>query len=232
MSEIPAQRRAIRSFVKRDSRITSAQKEAIEQHWETYGVDFTAKPINLRDIYNRTAPKILDIGTGMGDSTLSLAQLHPENDYLAVEVHLPGVGSLIHKAEKLQLSNIRIINRDILDILEHQLENNSLDEICIFFPDPWHKKRHHKRRLINIEFFQLLLTVLKPHGRIFIATDWQDYAEHILEASRKVNGLINLSGNNQFAPRPYWRPLTKFEKRGINLEHEVWDLVFCKKNNA
>lgn len=230
MTEIPAQRRAIRSFVKRDSRITSAQKEAIEQHWQSYGIDYSNKLLNLDEIFNRNAPRILDIGLGMGDSTLSLAQQHPENDYLGVEVHLPGVGSLIHKAEKLKLSNIRIINQDIHDVLENQFVENSFDEIYIFFPDPWHKKRHHKRRLINPEFFAHLLRILKTHGRLFIATDWQDYAEHIIEASHKVRGLLNIAENPHFAPRPYWRPLTKFEKRGINLQHEVWDLIFCKED--
>lgn len=222
--------RAIRSYVKRDSRITSAQKQAIDTHWQHYGIDFSENAIDLDTVFNRNAPKLLDIGSGMGDSTLELARQNPDNDYLAVEVHLPGVGSLIHKANKLNVDNIRIINRDVLDVLDHQLGVNSIDVIYLFFPDPWHKKRHHKRRLINNNLFNRLLQVLKPHGRIFIATDWQDYAEQILAASQQVNGLVNLAGINQCTPRPRWRPLTKFEKRGLNLEHAVWNMAFARSD--
>ena len=206
--------------------LLSLRKKALEEHWDKFGINFSESKINLTDVFHRTAPKVLDIGTGMGDSTLSLAKRFPENDYLAVEVHLPGVGSLIHKVHKANINNIRIINQDIQDVLDYQLAGKSIDIIFIFFPDPWHKKRHHKRRLINTDFLKKLITVLKLHGRLFIATDWLDYAEQIINVTDQIPELINLAGNNKFIPRPEWRPLTKFEKRGINLEHGVWDMAF------
>ncbi len=226
MSEDSEHHRAIRSFVRRDSRITAGQKNALEKHWDQYGIDFDKNRLDLDTIFQRTAPRILDIGTGMGDSTIALAEQHPENDYLAVEVHKPGVGSLIHKAVKADLKNIRIISTDIHDVLQHQLENDSLDEIYIFFPDPWQKKRHHKRRLVNKAFLIKLLPTLKNHGRLFIATDWEDYAVQINEVCSTIDKLINLTGKNNYSPRPVWRPLTKFERRGINLQHAVWDFAF------
>lgn len=221
--------RHIRSFVRREGRMTDSQKTAIEQFWDIYGIDFGHSIINLDDIFQRIAPKILDIGSGMGDTTITLAKSHPENNYLAVEVHRPGIGSLLRQIVNNKISNIRISNHDVMEVLQNQIPENSLDIIYIFFPDPWPKKRHHKRRLLNDSFLDVLGPRMKSHARLFIATDWQDYADHILELFSKRNDYINLAGNNKFAPRPHWRPLTKFEQRGHKLEHQVRDFIFVHK---
>ena len=212
----------------RQGRLTKGQSQALEQYWSQYGIDFTAKKLDLDHVFNRSAPRILDIGSGMGDSTLQLAEAHPENDYLAVEVHRPGVGALIRQAALKNIHNIRIINHDVMDVLRHQLLMTCLDEVYIFFPDPWPKKRHHKRRLINPPLLELLLPTLKPHGRLFIATDWAELAEHVLNICDNTPGLYNLAGKGNATPRPAWRPLTKFEQRGKRLEHPVWDFAYAR----
>ena len=210
--------------------MTDAQRQAIEKYWPVYGVEFIKSQLDLDLLFQRTAPKILDIGTGMGEVTASLAKAHPDNDYLAVEVHRPGVGSLIRRIVHDGLTNIRISNHDVTDVLCYQIPANSLDVIYIFFPDPWPKKRHHKRRLVNMEFLNLLKKSLKDNGRVFIATDWQDYAEHILETFSGDRDFINLAGTGRCAPRPHWRPGTKFEKRGQKLENTIRDFAFgCRK---
>ena len=220
----------IRSFVRREGRITESQRHAIEHYWDQFGIEFSHAEIELDKIFHRSAPKILDIGTGMGDTTIMLATNHPENDYLAVEVHRPGIGSLLRQILVNGLTNVRISNHDVIELLQYQIPVNSLDMVYIFFPDPWPKKRHHKRRLISQPLLNLLKPCLKSHARVFIATDWQDYAEHILEVFAENKELINLSGHGQFAPRPHWRPLTKFETRGHKLEHQIWDFIFtCRK---
>jgi len=162
----------------------------------------------------------------MGDTTTSMAFANPENDYLAIEVHRPGIGSLLRQIEINNLSNIRIIAHDVVDVLQFQLPANCLDIVYIFFPDPWPKKRHHKRRLINHNFLESLKIKLKSNARLFLATDWQDYAEHILKTFETSPGFINLAGKYNFAPRPIWRPITRFEKKGYRLDHGVWDFVF------
>lgn len=220
----------IRSFVRREGRITESQRHAIEHYWDQFGIEFSHAEIELDKIFHRSAPKILDIGTGMGDTTIMLATNHPENDYLAVEVHRPGIGSLLRQILVNGLTNVRISNHDVIELLQYQIPVNSLDMVYIFFPDPWPKKRHHKRRLISQSLLNLLKPCLKSHARVFIATDWQDYAEHILEVFAENKELINLSGHGRFAPRPHWRPLTKFETRGHKLEHQIWDFIFtCRK---
>lgn len=217
--------RSIRSFVRRDSRITSGQKLAIEKYWNDYGVELN--DLDLTQLFHRKAPKILDIGSGMGDSTIAMAKAFPNNDYIAVEVHKPGVGSLIRKITENKLNNIRIISHDIIKILEQCIMPASFDSVLIYFPDPWPKKRHHKRRLLNRTFFELLKPVLKKHGRIFIATDWENYAEQILDICDSDAELINIAGTGHTIPRPVWRPETKFERRGEKLGHEVWDFAYA-----
>ncbi|MBI4006477.1 MAG: tRNA (guanosine(46)-N7)-methyltransferase TrmB [Gammaproteobacteria bacterium] len=220
----------IRSYVRREGRFTRAQRNAFDKYWDKYGVEFNCAKTDLDTLFNRHAPKIMDIGTGMGDATIEMATAHPENDYLAVEVHRPGVGSLLKQIETRQLNNIRVFNHDVIEILTYQIPDNSLDIVYIFFPDPWPKKRHHKRRLINHKLLDCLMNCLKANARIFIATDWEDYARHILEIFETKSGFINLSGAGRYAPRPRWRPNTKFEQKGKNLNHCVWDLVFaCRK---
>ena len=219
----------IRSFVLRDGRMTAAQKDALKTSWPIHGIEFSKVPLNLHKIFARHAPKILEIGTGMGDATVQIAENHKENDYLAIEVHRPGIGSLMRQIEEKKLSNIRLISHDIVDILKFQLAENSIDCVYIFFPDPWPKKKHHKRRLISASLFPLIRQVLKNHGRLFIATDWEDYAEKIIMLIDNEPNIINLAGNNQYAPRPRWRPMTKFENRGLNKGHRVYDFALAFK---
>ena len=217
----------IRSFVRRQGRITHAQQHALENYWPEYGICYTPEPLDLDLQFSRTAPKILDIGVGMGGQTIAMARTHPENDYLAVEVHTPGIGYLLRTIKENNFSNIRIINHDIMDVLQHQLAPQSLDSVCLFFPDPWPKKRHHKRRLVNNVFLERIAVCMKRHARFFIATDWQDYAEHIIDVFRDQPGFRNLAGPGKTAPRPQWRIPTRFEKRGENLQHNIYDFVFA-----
>jgi len=219
--------RGIKSFVLRQGRLTDAQARALEEFWAIYGIDYSAARMDLDAIFHRTAPLILDIGSGMGETLIKLAQTHPDNDYIAVEVHRPGVGSLIKAAAGLGLKNVRVINHDVIDVLRYQLPDYCLDQVYIFFADPWPKKRHHKRRLVNTAFLNLLKPKLKPHARIFLATDWADLAEHLLGVCDQDPELMNLAGAGHYTPRPQWRPVTKFENRGIKLDHGVWDLCYC-----
>lgn len=219
----------IRSFVLRNGRMTSAQKAALEISWPIYGIDFNEQLLDLDTIFARHAPRILEIGTGMGDATAQMAGSHRENDYLAVEVHRPGIGSLMRKIKKNNLSNIRLMSHDIIDILKYQIPKNSFDYVYIFFPDPWSKRKHHKRRLINATFLALLKPALKKHGRLFIATDWKDYAEHIIELIKQEIDIINLADKNNYSPRPKWRPVTKFEQRGLDKGYQVFDFTLSFK---
>lgn len=219
-------RRAVKSYVLRQGRITPAQARALEACWEMFGIDFTPDPIDLEQVFGRTAPKVLEIGAGAGEVTLACARQHPENDYLAVEVHRPGIGKLINQAVAQEIVNIRVVNHDVVEVLRHQLRTRCLDQVTIFFPDPWPKKRHHKRRLLNPEFVTLLGSRLKSNGLVFIATDWEDMAREVLENCDNDRQLVNLAGAGNFAPRPAWRPLTRFEQRGMRLGHRVRDLVY------
>lgn len=223
------QHRPILSYVLREGRMTPAQKEALEASWPLYGLEFSKTALDLNKIFGRHAPRILEIGSGMGNATAQIADQNRDNDYLAVEVHRPGIGSLIRRIEEDKLSNIRLISHDIVDILKYQLPENSIDCVYIFFPDPWPKKKHHKRRLISASLLPLIKQVLKNHGRLFIATDWEDYAEQIIELIDNEPDIINLAGSNQTAPRPKWRPMTKFENRGLNKGHRVYDFALAFK---
>jgi len=218
--------RPIKSYVLRQGRLTDAQALALQTHWPEYGIEYNNTLLDLNAVYQRTAPKILDIGSGMGDSIIALAGRHSENDYLAIEVHRPGVGSLIKAAVNQQISNLRVICHDVVDVLRYQLPSRCLDEVYIFFPDPWPKKRHHKRRLLNPEFLDLLVPKLKMNARLFLATDWLELAEHMQQVCDNYAGLTNLAGQGNYSPRPVWRPVTKFEKRGLRLEHAVRDLCY------
>jgi len=219
--------RPVRSYVLRQGRITPAQERAIRDHWHRYGIDYQPAALDLQQVFGRPAPKILEIGTGTGENIIAMAARHRDNDYLALEVHRPGVGRLIHQAVAQNLSNIRIICHDAVEVLAHQIGDKTLERILIFFPDPWPKKRHHKRRLLQPDFVVLLRRKLEHHGRLFLATDWQDLAGHMLQTCDSDSGLINLAGRGNYSPRPKWRPLTKFELRGQNLQHRVWDLAYA-----
>jgi tRNA (guanine-N7-)-methyltransferase len=220
--------RRIRSFVLRQGRLTKGQERALETGWPQFGIDYVPDALDLNASFGRAeSKKILEIGFGMGDATAKIAQSLPHCDFLAVEVHTPGVGSLLKLIEEFALTNIRIIQHDAVEVLQNMLLDQSLDGVHIFFPDPWHKKRHHKRRLIQSEFVKLLCDKLKVGAYIHVATDWQEYAEWVLEV---LNSEFNLKNTSQdYAEKPSYRPLTKFENRGIKLGHGVWDLVFIRK---
>lgn len=219
--------RHIRSFVLRQGHLSPAQQRAVDTLMPKYGIPYENKILDLDQAFGRSAPKILEIGFGMGDSTATIAQAHPENDYLCLEVHTPGVGNLLKLIDAQQIANIRIVQHDAVEVLRDMIADASLDGMHIFFPDPWHKARHNKRRLIQSPFIAKLVQKIKPGGYIHAATDWQDYAEQILRVFGEEILLENTA--TDYAPRPEYRPLTKFEKRGINLGHGVWDLVFRRK---
>lgn len=229
---VPAAMRRIRSFVLRAGRITDAQSRALESEWPRFGIDLpeqsSAKiPMDLDQRFGRRAPRTLEIGFGNGDNLLALAARHPERDYLGIEVHRAGVGHLLIEAARASLGNLRVICHDAVEVLDQYLAPQSLDEILILFPDPWHKKRHHKRRLVQPVFVELLASRLTPGGQLQLATDWQPYAEQMLEVVSASAAFRNRSSSTDgFMPRPVWRALTRFERRGQRLGHGVWDLSF------
>lgn len=216
----------IRSFVLRAGRVGSGQARALAELGPQFLLPYQAQPLDLESLFGRAAPKILEIGFGMGESLAEIASAHPENDYLGVEVHTPGVGALLKQLGERALSNVRIVQHDAVDVLSHMLAPDSLAGAQVFFPDPWHKTRHHKRRLIQPPLVRLLASRLQPGGYLHLATDWEDYAIQMLEALRAEPSLVNTAPD--YAPRPESRPLTKFEARGLRLGHGVWDLLFTR----
>jgi len=222
--------KTIKSFVTRAGRTTSGQAKALADLGPRFVLAFNRDAFNTEQAFGRTAPLILEIGFGMGDATAHIAQVRPEDDFLCCEVHEPGVGALLKRMGELDLNNIRILQHDAVEVIEHMLPAESLDGVHIFFPDPWHKLRHNKRRLIQTAFVHELVKRLKPGGYIHCATDWQPYAEHILKVMQSEPGLINRSQRaDSFSDQPIYRPLTKFENRGLKLGHGVWDLVFERR---
>jgi tRNA (guanine-N7-)-methyltransferase len=216
--------RSIRSFVLRQGRFSPAQQRAYESLLPRFGIPFAATPVDLDRVFGRTAPKILEIGFGMGETTAAIAKTRPDDDFLAIEVHSPGVGGLLKLIEQERLANIRIVQHDAVEVVLHMLPPGTFAGAHVFFPDPWPKKRHHKRRLLQGAFVHALAQRLSARGYLHIATDWEDYAVEILETLRAEPLLVNTSAD--FAPRPGYRPLTKFERRGMKLGHGVWDLLF------
>lgn len=222
-----AERRSIRSYVLRQGRTTAAQARAVAELMPRWGIAFSPAPLDLERAFGRHAPKILEIGFGMGETTALLAAAHPGTDYLGVEVHGPGVGALLRRIQTLGLRNVRVIQHDAVEVVERMIAPETLDGVHVFFPDPWPKKRHHKRRLLQPEFVRLLATRMKPGATLHAATDWEDYAVQMLEVLSAEPLLENTA--NGFAARPESRPLTKFEARGARLGHGVWDLVFRRR---
>lgn len=222
--------REIKSFVLRQGKITPGQQRALEELMPVYGVDYTPELIDLGQVFARNNPKVLEIGFGMGHATWQIAKINPEQDYLGVEVHLPGVGALLMQIAEHDVTNLRVIRHDAVEVLRHMLADNSLDGVHIFFPDPWHKKRHNKRRLIQTEFVNLLCQKLKPGAYLHLATDWQDYATWMINVLKDIPELVNQSENGDYVDRPDYRPLTKFEQRGLKLGHGVWDIIYRKSN--
>jgi len=210
--------------VLRQGRVTVAQQRALDEHFSRFGVPYSSGLLDLDACFGRKAPRILEIGFGMGETTAAIAAAHPDNDYLGIEVHTPGVGSLMKRIAEAGLTNIRVIQHDAVEVLQHMLAPASLDGVHLFFPDPWPKKRHHKRRLVQPPLIALVASRLKPGGYFHAATDWENYAEQMLAVLAAEPALKNTAGG--YAPRPESRPQTKFEARGLRLGHRVWDLVF------
>ncbi len=219
-------RRGIRSYVLRQGRVSNAQQRYYDELMPKFGIAYAPQLLDLDQVYARSAPKILEIGFGMGETTALIATQHPENDYLGVEVHTPGVGSLLKDIGELNLHNVRIIQHDAVEVLRYMIAPATLAGVHVFFPDPWPKKRHHKRRLLQSELVNLLASRIRTGGYLHSATDWQEYAEHILDVFQHEPQLANTADG--YAPRPDYRPLTKFENRGLKLGHGVWDIIFRK----
>ncbi len=218
--------RPIRSFVHRQKRLSKSQSCAFTTLLSTQNI-LLSKPLDFKKLFQREASTILEIGFGMGDSLQQQASQNPNNNYLGIEVHRPGIAMLLTQIEKLELHNIKIIYADAAEVLAHLIPKHSLDLVQIFFPDPWPKTRHHKRRLIQAKFIHLLHEKLKTNGKLHLATDWRDYAQHMLNVMESAENWQNIAGKNQFTPRPSTRPITKFEQRGHQLGHTIWDLIFC-----
>ena len=217
----------IRSFVLRQGRVSNAQQRYYEEMMPRIGVPYVNAPLDLDALFGRAAPKIFEIGCGMGETSAAIAAAHPENDYLGLEVHTPGVGSLCKLVAEGGIHNLRVCQHDAVEVLRDMIGPETLSGVHVFFPDPWPKKRHHKRRLIQPPLVATLAARLKQGGYIHCATDWHEYAEQMLEVLSAEPLLENTADG--FAPRPDYRPLTKFEQRGLRLGHGVWDLVFRKK---
>ncbi|UTH72306.1 tRNA (guanosine(46)-N7)-methyltransferase TrmB [Chromobacterium sp. IIBBL 290-4] len=225
--ENPAFKRAIRSFVLRQGHLSSGQQRAMDEGMPKWGIEYRPEAIDLEQAFGRAAPKILEIGFGMGGATAEIAAANPDQDYLGIEVHGPGVGNLCKLIAEKELTNLRLMRHDAVEVLDNMLPDGCLDGVHIFFPDPWHKKRHNKRRLIQSPLVEKLVKKLKPGGYIHAATDWEDYAIQIMEVMKSNADLANTA--EEYAPRPDYRPLTKFEARGIRLGHGVWDVIFRRK---
>ncbi len=218
--------RRIRSFVVRAGRMTEGQQRAMDQNWPKYGLELKDGPIDFAAVFGREAPVVLEIGFGMGDSLIEMARHAPEKDFIGIEVHPPGVGRLLSRVAEEGLTNIRVYCDDAVEVLAQCIPDASLDTLQLFFPDPWHKKRHHKRRIVQPEFAQKIRQKLGIGGCFHMATDWENYAEHMMEVMSAAEGYRNRAGEGQYSPQPEWRPVTKFQQRGERLGHGVWDLMF------
>lgn len=222
-------KRKVRSFVLRTGRISERQRTMMNDNWHIYGLEYQNTPFDFQQIFKNDNPVILEIGFGMGSSLVEMAEQNPDKNYIGIEVHTPGVGACIAYAIEKKITNLRVICHDAIEILQDCIPDESLAGLQLFFPDPWHKSRHHKRRIVQDAFLALLNQKIKPLGFIHFATDWENYAEHMLEVLNRAHTFENTSATNDFIPRPEFRPLTKFEARGERLGHGVWDLYFIKK---
>ncbi|MEQ4583032.1 MAG: tRNA (guanosine(46)-N7)-methyltransferase TrmB [Pantoea agglomerans] len=218
--------RRIRSFVRRQGRLTKGQQQALDTLWPVMGVEYQPEPVDLPELFGREAPVTLEIGFGMGASLVTMAQNTPHQNFLGIEVHAPGVGACLAAAKEADLQNLRVMCHDAVEVLEKMIPDNSLRMVQLFFPDPWHKARHNKRRIVQVPFAELVMRKLKLGGVFHMATDWEAYAEHMLEVMNSIDGYRNQSEQQNYVPRPETRPLTKFEQRGQRLGHGVWDLMF------
>ncbi|MBX2808817.1 MAG: tRNA (guanosine(46)-N7)-methyltransferase TrmB [Cellvibrionaceae bacterium] len=221
-------RKSIRSFVIRGGRITEAQKKAFDKDWDRYGLSLFEGALAAEKVFKQPGPLIVEVGFGMGDSLLTMAQQAPDANFIGIEVHPPGVGRLINNAAKCDLGNLRVYMADAVDVLNDCIADNSLHRFQLYFPDPWHKKKHHKRRIVQAPFVQLIRQKLRVGGVCHLATDWQPYADAMMAVMSDSEGFANQAGAQRFATRPTYRPETKFERRGERLGHGVWDLLFSK----
>ncbi|PJG85601.1 tRNA (guanosine(46)-N7)-methyltransferase TrmB [Conservatibacter flavescens] len=221
-------KRKIRSFVLRTGRLSDFQKNAMNENWTEYGLEYQKTPFDFVEIFGNHNPVILEIGFGMGKSLVEMAKQNPNKNYVGIEVHTPGVGACIAYAVEKNVKNLRVICHDATEILRDCIADNALSGLQLFFPDPWHKAKHHKRRIVQPHFIANIVKRLQVGGFIHMATDWENYAEHMLEVLKNTHELRNTSADNNYIPRPDFRPLTKFEQRGHRLGHGVWDLYFIK----
>tara|TARA_R110002073_G_scaffold550_10_gene4579 strand:- start:16229 stop:16915 length:687 start_codon:yes stop_codon:yes gene_type:complete len=224
----PDNRQRIRSYVLRTGRMTPGQRRAYDEGWQLWGLEYRPEELAFDTVFGRPGPRVLEIGFGMGQSLATMARDNPDTNFIGIEVHRPGVGRLLHSIAEHDIRNVRVYCHDAVEVLRDTIADSSLDTVQIFFPDPWHKKRHNKRRLIQPEFVALLVRKLKPGGVLHLATDWEDYAQQMMGVLSAARGLSNTCGDGVFSPRPTQRPLTKFELRGERLGHGVWDLVFSR----
>ena len=218
--------RRVRSFVRRQGRLTKHQEEALESEWAEMGIDFVNEPFDFAKLFNNSNPVTLEIGFGMGTSLVTMAAQNPDQNFLGIEVHAPGVGACLASAKEENITNLRVMCHDAIEVLDFMIPNGSLAMVQLFFPDPWHKAKHNKRRIVQVPFAEKIRSKLIDGGVFHMATDWQPYAEHMLEVMTSVAGYENVSTSGDYVPRPESRPETKFEKRGQRLGHGVWDLMF------
>ncbi|WP_082672441.1 tRNA (guanosine(46)-N7)-methyltransferase TrmB [Luteimonas abyssi] len=218
--------RAVRSFVLRQGRFTEAQQRAFDALWPRFGLDYAGTPRDFDTEFGRRARRVLEIGFGNGEALRFAARQDPDRDHIGIEVHAPGVGRLLNALAEDGSDHVRLYHHDAVEVIEREIADGALDEVRIYFPDPWHKKRHNKRRLVQPAFAALLVRKLAADGRLHLATDWHDYAEHMWDVLDATEGLRNRAGPRGQVPRPAWRPQTHFETRGQRLGHDVWDLLY------
>ncbi len=222
-------KRTIRSFVVRSGRMTEGQQKAYDFNWETYGLHLETGLLDYQSVFGRVSDVVVEVGFGMGGSLVEMAKNSPEKDFIGIEVHPPGVAKLMMLAQEAEVKNIRVFCDDAIEVMANCIPNNSVSTFQLFFPDPWHKKKHNKRRIVQASFSEKIAQILKPSGTFHMATDWEPYAEHMMEVMEEQVAYVNVAGKGVYHPRPEWRPLTKFEQRGERLGHGVWDLIYAKK---
>ncbi|OOF00439.1 tRNA (guanosine(46)-N7)-methyltransferase TrmB [Salinivibrio sp. IB643] len=220
--------RKVRSFVRREGRLTKGQEQALNESWPTMGIDFDATELDWQQVFGNDNPVVLEIGFGMGASLVEMAKNAPEKNFVGIEVHTPGVGACLMAAREAGVTNLRVMCHDAVEVFEQMLPKESLDTVQLFFPDPWHKKRHHKRRIVQLPFAEMVRDKLKMGGVFHMATDWENYAEHMIEVMEVAPHYQNIAKEGYYVPRPEERPLTKFEQRGQRLGHGVWDIKYTR----
>ena len=219
--------RTIRSFVLRSGRLTPSQEKAITTQWPLFGIDKGDSTLDFAELFGNEAPVTLEIGYGMGGSLAEMAMADPERNFVGIEVHAPGIGNLLKLIEEHDIQNLRLLDDDAVEVLKHRITDQSLERVHLYFPDPWHKKKHHKRRIVKEDFLVLLASKLQDNGIFHMATDWQDYAEHMAEVMQATKYFMS-TADGPYIERPDFRPVTKFERRGLKLGHGVWDLIYKK----